>query len=79
VRDTKSARESSSHENENMQEWTLRKKRLKALEDENARLKRLAADLTGVVSFDFKRRAVRMILEEGLGEVSQACRAMSLN
>jgi putative transposase len=65
-------------------------RRLRALEDENARLKRVVADQAvqiqilkevnakKMVSSSSRRRAVKQMVEEGLGSAAQACRALGL-
>ena len=64
-------------------------KRLRALEEENSRLKRLVADqavqihiLKGqrkkVASPSARRRAVEMSVQGGLGKVAAVCRALGL-
>ena len=66
-------------------------KRLRGLEEENSRLKRLVADQAvqihmpqrgqckKVVSPSARRRAVKMSMQEGLGRVAAACRALGLS
>src|SRR5215212_7361383 len=65
-------------------------RRLRSLEDENSRLKRLVADQAvqiqilkegeckKVVSPSQKRRAIQLMVEENLGTTAQACRALGL-
>ena len=65
-------------------------RRLRSLEDENGRLKRLVADQAGqiqilkevnskkVVSPSHKRRAIQLIVEQDMGTTAQACRALGL-
>ena len=64
-------------------------RRLRALEEENGRLKRLVADqaadtdpeggkLKKMVSPSSRRGAVKYVVEEGLGSAAQACRAVEL-
>jgi hypothetical protein len=66
-------------------------KRLRALEDENSRLKRLVADQAvqihilkevnakKAVSPSARRRAVKMSVQEGIGKVAATCRALGLS
>ena len=66
-------------------------KRLRAMEEENSRLKRLVADQAvqihilkevnakKVVSPSARRRAVKMSVQENLGKVAAACRALGLS
>ena len=65
-------------------------KRLRALEEENSRLKRLVADQAvqihilkevnakKLASPSARRRAVKMSVQEGIGKVAAACRALGL-
>lgn len=61
-------------------------RRLRSLEEENGRLKRLVADqavqiqgeFKKVVSPSQKRRAIRSVVEQKVGTIAQACRALGL-